>query len=69
MLAFLGNKALTAVDCTNPSKRLRCSNRAVSDSNKTVTKPLLSTAINLHHCLKINKWYNSGNNGHFLESI
>ena len=41
MLAFLGNKALTAADCTNPSKRLKCSNRAVSDSNKTVTKPLL----------------------------
>ena len=42
MLAFWGNnETLTAADCTNPSKRLRYSNRAVNSSNTAVTKPLL----------------------------
>ena len=41
MLAFWGNnEALTAAHCTNPSEQLRYSNRAVNDSNITVTKPL-----------------------------
>ena len=42
MLAFWGNnEVLTAADCTNPSKILRYSNRAVSKdyySNIAVTK-------------------------------
>ena len=35
------NEVLTTVDCTNPSKRSRYSNRIVSNSIITVTKPLL----------------------------
>ena len=42
MLSFWGNnEALTAAVGTNPSKRSRYSNRAVSNSNITVTKPLI----------------------------
>ena len=42
MLPFWGNKeALTAAECTNPSKKLRYSDRVVSNSYIIVTKPLL----------------------------
>ena len=42
MLAFWGDKEdLTAGDCTTLSKRLRYSNRAISNSNVTVAKLLL----------------------------
>ena len=43
MLVFWGNnEVLTAADCTNPSKRSRYSNRAVSNFIVTVTKPYYS---------------------------
>ena len=59
MLAFWGNnEALSAAYCTNLSKRLRYSNRAVSNSNATVTKPLLLW----YHNHKKAKYFETANN-------
>ena len=70
MLAFWGdNKAITArkyADCTIPWKRLRYSNRAVSNSIITVTEAL-SRQYNSHIKGKI-PWYSNQLNEEIFEA-